>query len=327
MAAVLFWLICLAVSGSAQGAPPQSERLQPVSAPLALFTSGPSTSGTQMPVPEGGTLANGTYRSEYFGFSYALPLGWEESFAGPPPSDTGYYVLAQFKHTDTSPGSSPGTILITAADKFFSFQATETPKEVLEGMRARLGSIYQVEAPPTEFKLGQRTFVRLDYQAPAAELHWRILASEMRCHILEFIFTSRDPRLLDSLVQSVERMQLSPAGGSGPDENEVPLCIQDYATGPNLIHRVDPIFVGPKFTNIPARIVIDRNGRVKHIHVISAFPAQAENIKSALAQWRFKPYVRNGGGLEVETGVLFGFPPRGRNSPAQRPDSAGRSWR
>jgi hypothetical protein len=57
-------------------------------------------------------------------------------------------------------------------------------------------------------------------------------------------------------------------------------------------------------------VIIDTKGRVKHVHVISAFPDQARKITDALLDWRFKPYVVDGEAREVETGILFGTAPR-----------------
>jgi hypothetical protein len=64
-----------------------------------------------------------------------------------------------------------------------------------------------------------------------------------------------------------------------------------------------------RFNPIPVRLIIDRYGRVKHIHIISAFPEQAKIITDALLQWEFKPYIKNGEPVEVETGVMFGNMP------------------
>jgi protein TonB len=58
------------------------------------------------------------------------------------------------------------------------------------------------------------------------------------------------------------------------------------------------------------RVVIDREGNVKHIHFLSAFPEQAAAVSDALRQWRFKPYIRDGQPVEIETGILFGRAPR-----------------
>jgi hypothetical protein len=87
---------------------------------------------------------------------------------------------------------------------------------------------------------------------------------------------------------------------------------------------VDPIFADRHYNPIPARVVIDRNGKVKHIHFISSFPEQAKTIADSLQQWRFKPYVLNGKAVEVETGILFGTPPNkalisGRQDPQLLP--------
>ncbi len=54
------------------------------------------------------------------------------------------------------------------------------------------------------------------------------------------------------------------------------------------------------------RVIIDREGKVKHIHFLGAFPEQAKGITDALMQWRFKPYLGEGQAVEVETGIMFG---------------------
>jgi hypothetical protein len=323
--ALLFWLACLQAHAAAQKALPGDDLLRPIAPPSAPLAPGSSISGDNMPVPEAGLLAGGTYRSDYFGFSYGLPRGWEQTFAGPPPSNTGHYVLAEFVHMDSQTESSEGSILITASDQFFASPELDSPGHLIDAMRARLAPVYQLEAPPAEVKLGDRTFVRLDYQSRAAQLHWRVLAAEVRCHILEFIFTSRDPGLLAGLVQSMSGMQ-KPMTTSTFNQNEVPVCIQDYAASPNLVRKVDPALAGPKFTSIPTRIIIGKNGMVKQVHVISAFPGQAESVKAALAQWEFKPYLEDGRPLEVETGLMISFPPREGKSQVRVPANSNPSW-
>jgi hypothetical protein len=89
-------------------------------------------------------------------------------------------------------------------------------------------------------------------------------------------------------------------GGSAP------LCLKDFATPATVLERVDPVFSEPRFNPVPVRIVIDKEGRVKHIHFLSAFPEQAKSIEEALLQWRFKPHLLDGQPVEVETGLLFG---------------------
>jgi len=79
------------------------------------------------------------------------------------------------------------------------------------------------------------------------------------------------------------------------------VCIKDYASGENVVERVDPVLTERRFNSIPVRVIIDANARSNHIHFVSAFPEQAKGITDALLQWRFKPHLINGRPVEVET--------------------------
>jgi Gram-negative bacterial TonB protein C-terminal len=98
--------------------------------------------------------------------------------------------------------------------------------------------------------------------------------------------------------------EASPTGGNGG--GDVPVCIKDYATDEHVIARVDPIFSEHKFNAVPVRIIIDKEGKVKHIHFLSAFPDQEKAITDAFKQWKFKPYMQDRKPVEVETGIMFG---------------------
>jgi hypothetical protein len=130
-------------------------------------------------------------------------------------------------------------------------------------------------------------------------------------HAVQFIFTSRDRKVAEELIRTMNTIGLShgasPAGGE--KENDAPVCVKDYANGENVLERVDPILTEHKFNSIPVRIIIDKDGKVKHIHFLSAFPEQEKAISNALNQWRFKPYLLDGQPAEVETGIMFGHSP------------------
>jgi len=88
------------------------------------------------------------------------------------------------------------------------------------------------------------------------------------------------------------------------------VCVKDYANGGNVIKRVDAVLSMQRYNSIPVRVIIDEHGKVRHIHFLSAFPEQARELTDALRQWRFKPYVRDGRPVAVETGISFGRAPR-----------------
>jgi len=264
-----------------------------------------SASDSATPLPEGGNVANGIFSDQYFGLTYALPRDWTEKYKGPPPSDTGRYVLADLSPADTFKGPARGTILITAHDLFFDPVPASDAAGTINYMKDHLQADYKVESLPTQTRIADRSFTFFTYGSPAAQLHWYVLATEIRCHVLEIVMTSRDTKLLDGLIQDMNKMRLSTAAGP-TGGGTAPVCIKDYARDENVIARFDPLFTQRRFNPVPVRIVIDKKGKVKHIHFLSAFSDQAKAISDALGQWKFKPYQKNGQPVEVETGILFG---------------------
>ena len=267
-----------------------------------------SASDSVTPVPEGGRVSNNVFRDQYFGITYALPKDWTEKYEGPPPSDSGRYVLAQIMPADTFKGPARGSILITAEDMFFTPLPARNALELVRYTKDNLQADYKVELPPASTKIAGRSFTFFAYWSPVAELHWYVLATEIRCHTVEIVLTSRDTKLLENLMLDLNKMELpaeaDPSAGTGG--GSVPVCIKDYARDENVIARVDPVFTEHRFNSIPVRIIIDKEGKVKHIHFLSAFPDQATAINEAFKKWKFKPYLRDGKAVEVETGIMFG---------------------
>ncbi len=306
----------ISLHARAQG-PPQSggdfsNNAQPNALPsgvILLKGAWSSASDSVTPLPEGGRVAGSVYSSQYLGLTYALSRDWTEKYNGPPPSDNGYYVLAQIRPAEKFKGTSRGTILIAAQDLFFTPTPARNALELTNYSKDALSLDYKVEQPPALVRIGNHSFVRFDYGSPVAELHWHVLATQIRCHMVQFVFTSRDTELLESLIQEMGKMTLPVEAGpiSGSGGGEVPVCIKDYAQGENVLERIDPVIVERRFN---AGIIIDKEGKVKHVHFLSAFPDQAKAITDALFQWRFRPYLRDGKRVEVETGIMFGRAPR-----------------
>lgn len=253
----------------------------------------PAASDATTPVPENARVAGGRYRNPYFGLTYPIPAGWSEQPAGPPPSDSGTYVLANF-------GIPRAFVVVTAHDLFFKLNPVADAKELLAEMRAGLESRYTIDSEPAAVTIGGRAFHRLAYAAPAAGLQWRVLATDARCHALVFTFAGADAAALDAAEQAMNGISL---------ETEAPVCVAGYAEPRNVVAKEDPLFSTRRFNTIPVRVIVDTKGRVKHAHVLSAFPEQAQSILAALRRWTFKPYRVGGKAVEVETGIVFGMPP------------------
>jgi len=258
----------------------------------------PSASDAVTPVPEQGSVAGGRYRNAYFGLSYPIPAGWTRQPEGPPPSDSGSYVLALF-------AAPRAHVQLTAQDLFFGPAARTDAKAVIGAARKALPPQYEVDGEPSEVSIGGRTFQRLSYTAPRSGLHWRIFATDARCHALAFTFTGTDAAALDAAVAALNGLTL-------PKPGAVPACVAGYARAENLVEKSDPVFTTHRFNTIPVRVIAGRDGRIKHVHVLSAFPEQSQAILEALRGWRLEPYRVNGKAVDLETGIVFGMlRPRG----------------
>jgi hypothetical protein len=261
----------------------------------------PSASDTVTPLPEGGTIQAAAYENSYFGLKYPLASGWSQQVQGPPPSESGYYVLAQIEPEDRNRRSQEGHALIAAQDMFFGVTPANTPAELIGYAKQHLDPDFKIERQPHPVRIAHRDFIRFDYGSPVAQIHWHVLATQIRCHTLEFVFTGRDSPRLSKRVAELDSLQVS--------DRATPLCIKDFATPDNMIAREEPVLSQARFNPIPVRIIIGVDGRIEHTHFISAFPEQVRSISDALAQWRFKPYLVNGRPVPVETGIMFGRAP------------------
>jgi hypothetical protein len=270
-----------------------------------------SASDSTTPLPEGGMIVNAAYTNAYFGFSYTLPAEWIQKAAGRPPSDSGSYALRLLTSADTYKGPGRGTILVTAQDMFFTPIPLASSLELVNYAKAHLQGDFKVELEPTVTKIANQSFTSFAYWSPGTGLYWHVLATEIRCHTVQFILMNRDPKTLESLVQEMNRLNLM----AGPTGAESPVCIKDYASGENVTERVDPLFTQHRFNPVPVRIIIDKEGKLKHIHFLSAFPDQEKAVREALAHWKFKPYLRDGKPVEVETGIMFGRERRSEKPP------------
>src|ERR1700723_3784273 len=196
-----------------------------------------SASDSVTPVPEGGNVINNVFRDPYFGMTYTLPKDWTEKYKGPPPSDSGRYVLAQIRPADTFKGPARGSILITAEDLFFTTLPAANALELTNYEKNNLQADYKLELPPTQTKIAGRPFTFYAYWSPVAELHWYVLATQIRCHAVEMVLTSRDTKLLENLVLDMNRMKLpEDANPTNTGGGASPVCVKDYHGGENGIN-------------------------------------------------------------------------------------------
>ena len=244
--------------------------------------------------PGQGAVVAKAYVNSYFGLRYPLPAGWGEGPQPPRPSYAGYYALS----TPAAPAGAKATILIAAQDTFFADRPLGHAKATLAGLAHNVEEGGDETAEVSTVSIAGLTFDRLDIHA--SPLSRIVFASDIRCHVVIFIFTSADPGRLTALAASLDHLSLQTTPAA-------PACIKDYATPQTIRRRIEPAMAGPQFVKVPVRVLIGDDGKVTRIHVIRADPAQRLSIIDALAQWVFQPYRTDGRTAPVETGLTFEF--------------------
>jgi hypothetical protein len=258
--------------------------------------------------PESGSVVEDAYTNAYFGLTLPMPPGWTEGLAGPPPSGRGLYVLASIDGTQ----AFGATMLIVAEDLFFTAKPFANAADVAADFRDAMAGIpdMSIDQRPASIMIGGQAFLRLDYNAGGLYRAW--LATELRCHVVSFNITARDRATVDHVTDFLRAISLRPPAETQPGSVSdaaptTPVCIKDYVTAQTTVHRVDPVQTDLNGLTVPVRIIIGADGKVEHVHVISATAAQRQAIEQALPQWQFKPFEVMGHPTAVETGLTFAF--------------------
>ena len=293
---------------------PIGRRILAAAGLLVLGSSVQGDTTRRFPEPEDSGVKNGVFVAEYFGLRYPLPAGWTEDLKGPEPSATGYYSLAALKPED----GLAATMQISAQDNFFAAEPVKHSTDFLVDMKQHLDPSLAPMGAVVSVEIGGRSFSRLEYSG--AGLNHSVFATEIRCHTLIISITSGSKETIAGLVQSLQKITFSPevrSGGSSRSDAPNPawpLCLRDYVSAADTVHKVDPEMTGPRYGSVPLRIIIGADGKIEHVHAIAGFPEQIKSVTGALVQWEFKPYMVDGKPVAVETGLLFQFP----KAPQQR---------
>jgi Gram-negative bacterial TonB protein C-terminal len=254
------------------------------------------TSVSEFANPEDVHIADGFFVSDYFGLRYRVPNGWSGGLSGPDPSQSGYYILGTWAPERTF----SGTILLVAQDMFFTPDTSIDVKDVVTSSRDAISSVdgMTIDREPEAVKVGGYQGYRIDFSGVG--LFRSMFAIKIRCHVVTFNLTSRDPELLESLARSLDDLAWLENNGRHPPE-----CLKDHVSE-NVLHRIEPDGINAMTLSIPVRMVVAMDGSVKHVHVIRAPAEQRRSIEAAVKQWRFRPFLKQGRPVEVETGVIFG---------------------
>ena len=97
-----------------------------------------------------------------------------------------------------------------------------------------------------------------------------------------------------------------------PANSRGPVRIGGVVAQANLTREVQPVYpVVAKLAHIEGTVefaaVIDKDGRVEHLQLLSGPPLLVAAARDAILQWRYRPTLLNGQPVEVSTTITVHF--------------------
>ncbi|MGA9526587.1 MAG: TonB family protein [Terriglobales bacterium] len=280
---------------------------------------------------ENGAVANGVYSNECFGLSFPIPAGWEVNETITPGGKARHRSARDLVLLFLQQQSKkPGRIILSARDATGSGSAQDF---VTAAVREQVGI-------PTEHReivretfsvdYGGQHFFRSDYKvAPAngTALYLSYVYTTFRGYLIGETMGAASPAELDEAANSLQgitfrddqinlKCVMAPApapgatGAAGTNPDRVRVA-QGVSAG-LLIKKVAPDY--PEMARqsriqgaVVLRAVIDKNGDIQDLTLVSGHEMLAPAAIAAVKQWKYKPYLLKGQPVAVETEITVNF--------------------
>jgi TonB family protein len=302
---------------------------------LGTALSSPQQPGNNSPKTlafENGSILNGVYSNECFGFSLPIPAGWEINDIVTPRGKARHsssekdLILLFLERKDKTPGriilsawdsaSHPGNAQdFVSAEHAQIDQSTGKTELVQDAIAVDYGGRHF-------FRSNQKSFVAGNVSWYPAKVY-----TEFRGYFIGANLLSTSPAGLDEAANSLLKISFQ--------EDQVnPKCVMSPNTGAALagaksatpervrissgvaagllVKKVQPQYPeDAKQARVKGKVVmkadIDKEGNVEDISLISGDPMLAPAALEAVKQWKYKPFLLNGRPVKVETQVVVNF--------------------
>jgi TonB family protein len=317
----------------------------------AFAVAQPPTSGSSNTLAyEDGSIASGRYTNECFGFSLVVPDGWQFNTQlvgadGKAKHTTRQLVLLMLdQHKE---GSFGNRIVLTSPDAKDTLPTAEEyvsnfvhgEVDVDREHRELVRDAYAVD-------YGGKHFFRADYKQSTngRVLYLASVYTKFRGYYIGETVIADSPEGLEQSANSLQHISFREdepnskcvmRGDDSPNSTGtiggvIGSVAQPPTSGqPSRVRVSQRVSVGLLIKKISphypedarqARIqgtvvlqaVIDANGDVKEVALVSGHPLLAPAALEAVKHWKYKPYLLNGQPVEVETQIVVAFQLSGR---------------
>jgi TonB family protein len=286
------------------------------------------------PGPEGGTIVSNTYANEFLGFWFPIPDGWdinreivgaEREGEAKQTAGGGLELLVVDQHT-----ARPfrNRIVVTALDTTGMSLTTQEYVSKMVGVQiARDGR--KLVRDSTDVELAGKHFFRADYKqpVPGGALAEAFVCTKFNGYFLGWTFVAGSAEELEELVNSLQRLSFrdEPAPLVGIISSRPPTAsarptrirVSTRVSESLLIKKIEPEYPdSARQKHVEGSVVlgavIDKNGDVGQLSIVSGPTLLVPASLEAVRQWKYKPYLLNGEPLAMQTQitVLFLLPPQ-----------------
>jgi TonB family protein len=314
--------------------------------PVAPAQQPPNSSPSTLQF-ENGTIAKDIYTNECLGFSFAIPSGWEVNTQAIgadgkakhlPGGGLALIVLDQGKEKP-----SGNKIVLTALDangsgstaKQFVSNSVHRQIEVNREHRELIQDAFPVV-------FAGKHFFRADYKQSSTTggpLYLALVYTKFRGYFLGETLIAGSAKELDESANSLQGVSFqedapnskctmaaengpsstgavggvigSVAQPPGPGQPQRVRVSQGVAQG-LLIRKVQPQYPADARQGhiqgvVVLKALLDTNGDVEDLTLVSGHPLLAPAAIEAVKQWKYKPYLLNGQPVKVETQITVSF--------------------
>lgn len=263
----------------------------------------PAQSSTSAAPPEG-FVANNQYVNEYLGFTYPIPDGWQvnDERLLKHASPAGRILLVLDRHTGRAiknrivVGATKAIDPASGADHVVSVFGNSAKEQ--QANYELLRDVYRVDLA------GQR-FFRQDYKQSldALTVYKADVATKFRGYFLIWEIVARSKEELEDAVRSLEKISFI---------HPPVVALQPGVSKGLLLKNVQPRYPeAARQRGIQGMVVmkalIDTNGEVRDLTLISGDRSLVTAAADAVWQWRYKPHLENGQPTEVEAQIKVSF--------------------
>jgi len=286
------------------------------------------------PGPEIGTIVSSTYANDFLGFWFPIPEGWqvnresigaEREGAAKRTPGGGLELVVLDQHTGRP---FRNRIVLSALEATGMSVTTQEYVSKFVGVQVKQDG-RELVRDATDVELAGKHFFRADYKqtVPGGALSEAFVCTKLSGYFVGWTFVAGSPQELESVVNSLQRLSFRdesrviagiiisrpPTGAARPQR----IVVSQRVSEGMLIKKIDPEYPdSARREHVEGTVtlgaLIDKNGDVGQLSVVSGPTLLIPAALEAVRQWKYKPYLLNGEPLAMQThvAVLFLLPPQ-----------------